>query len=185
MVDYVARLGGAALGGRLRRLSATIDADASRIYAMLGIHFEQRWLGVIDRLDLVGPSSVSDLAKTLGITHVSVSQTRRSLELAGLIKAEQDGGDARRRLLALSPAGEALVAELRPLWNTLDDIGRELDQEAGGVTQALAKLEAALARQSLSKRVSAKLPNLQPCLSAAEKTSPIPGQSDVLGEQVS
>lgn len=154
MKDYVAEMGGAALGARLRRLSATIDADASRVYAASGIRFEQRWFGVINQLALA-PSSVRQLADLLGITHASISETRQSLERAGLVTSEADPGDARRRLLALSPAGRALVAQLRPLWNAFDDAARELDDEAGGVTEALASLEQALAQRSLYERIAA------------------------------
>ncbi|MBO9670073.1 MAG: MarR family transcriptional regulator [Sphingobium sp.] len=155
MKDYVVEMGGAALGARLRRLSAAIDADASRIYAARGIQFEQRWFGVINQLALAGPLSVSQLADVLGITHASVSETRQSLERAGLITAEADRGDARRRVLALSPSGQALVGRLRPLWDDFDEVARELDIEAGGVTEALARLEQALARTSLYERLAA------------------------------
>ena len=155
MKDYVGEVGGAALGGRLRRLSAAVDADASRVYAARGIRFEQRWFGVINQLALAGPSSVRQLADVLGITHASVSETRQSLEKAGLITSEPDPGDARRRTLALSPAGKALVTELRPLWGAFDEAARELDAEAGGVTELLARLEQALAQKSLYERIAA------------------------------
>jgi DNA-binding MarR family transcriptional regulator len=155
MKDYVAEMGGAALGGRLRRLSAAIDADAARVYAARGIRFEQRWFGVINQLALAGPLSVRQLADVLGITHASVSETRQSLERAGLITSDADPGDARRRLLALSPSGKTLVAQLRPLWDAFDETARELDVEAGRVTEALARLEQALARTSLYERIAA------------------------------
>jgi MarR family transcriptional regulator, organic hydroperoxide resistance regulator len=155
MKDYVAKMGGAALGARLRRLSAAIDADATRIYAERDIRFEQRWFGVINQLALTGPSSVQQLADVLGITHASVSETRRSLEKAGLITSEADPSDGRRRVLALSPSGVSLTAELRPLWNAFDEVALELDAEADGVTEALARLERALARMSLHERIAA------------------------------
>lgn len=155
MKDYVREMGGAALGGRLRRLSAAVDADASRVYAARGIRFEQRWFGVVNQLALAGPLSVRQLADVLGITHASVSETRQSLQRAGLITSEPDPSDARRRTLALSPAGKALVTELRPLWDTFDDAARELDAEAGGVIEALARLEQALAQKSLYERIAA------------------------------
>ncbi|UIJ44810.1 MarR family transcriptional regulator [Sphingomonas cannabina] len=154
MKDYVAEMGGAALGARLRRLSATIDADASRVYAARGVRFEQRWFGVINQLALVGPLGVRQLADALGITHASVSETRQSLERAGLIASEADPSDARRRVLTLSPSGKALVAQLRPLWAAFDDAARALDAEAGRVTEALARLEDALARKSLFERIA-------------------------------
>lgn len=154
MKDHIAELGGAALGARLRRLSAAIDADAARIYAARGIRFEQRWFGVINQLALAGPLSVRQLADLLGITHASVSETRQSLEAAGLIASQSDPSDGRRRVLTLSPSGEALVAQLQPLWDAFDEAARELDAEAGGVTEALARLEHALARRSLHDRIA-------------------------------
>lgn len=154
MADYVAEMGGAALGARLRRLSAAIDADAARIYAASGVRFEQRWFGVLNQLALAGPLGVSELADRLAARHASISETRLSLEQAGLIEATADPADARRRLLRPSSAGAALVAELRPLWDAFDAAARVLDAEAGGVVEALARLEQALARKPLSQRVS-------------------------------
>jgi DNA-binding MarR family transcriptional regulator len=154
MKDYTADMGAAALGARLRRLSAAIDADVARIYAARGIRFEQRWFGVINQLALAGPLSVRDLADLLGITHASVSETRQSLEAAGLIASQADPSDGRRRVLTLSPSGEALVAQLQPLWDAFDEAARELDAEAGGVTETLARLEQALAQRSLHERIA-------------------------------
>lgn len=153
MTDYVADMRGAALGARLRRLSAVIDADAARVYAAHGITFEQRWFGVINQLALNGPMSVRMLAEALGISHPSVSEARQSLEKAGLVQSTPDPKDSRRRILSLSPSGTAFVSQLRPMWQVFDEVGRQLDAEAGEVTQALARLEQALARKSLYARV--------------------------------
>ena len=145
---------GSALGALLRRLSAAIDADAGRVYEAQRIRFEQRWFGVINQLAVNGPMSVGMLAQALGVSHPSVSETRQSLEKAGLIEAVIDPQDARRRILALSPAGHALVERLRPLWKRFDVVAQELDEEAGGVVEALARLERALERKSLHARLT-------------------------------
>lgn len=155
--DYSRSSGGAALGARLRRLSDKIDADVARVYAALGIAFEQRWFGVINQLALNGPMSVGELAAVLRITHVSVSQTRRSLEKAGLVTAELDPLDARRRPLILTQAGRDLVARLAPLWAAFDNAARELDAEAGDVATALGRLDDALARAPIFDRIMAKV----------------------------
>jgi MarR family transcriptional regulator, organic hydroperoxide resistance regulator len=117
-MDYVRGLAGAGIGARLRRLSESIDGDAARVYAALGIEFEQRWLGVLNQLALNGPATVGELASTLRITHVSVSQTRHSLERAGLVDSQADATDARRRRLVLTAAGRRLVRRLQPLWQS-------------------------------------------------------------------
>lgn len=155
--DYSRRSGGAALGARLRRLSDKIDADIARVYAALGITFEQRWFGVINQLTLNGPMSVGELAAALRITHVSVSQTRQSLEKAGLVNAGLDPLDARRRPLVLTQAGRDLVVRLRPLWDAFDNAAQELDAEAGRVATALGRLDDALARAPLFDRIMAKV----------------------------
>src|SRR3954464_2827321 len=107
-MDYTRTYGPAAIGGRLRRLAEQIDEDAGRIYAELGVTFEQRWLGVMEHLAEHGAASLSDLADALGISHPSVSQTRRSLETAGLVVSGAHLRDGRSRILGLSSAGRRL-----------------------------------------------------------------------------
>lgn len=156
-MDYVKSKAGAALGARLRRLSAAIDADTGRIYADLGVAFEQRWFGVLNQLVQGGPTTVGDIAAALRITHASVSQARDSLEGAGLLASEPDPSDGRRRRLVLTPQGEALAARLQPLWRTFEAVSEELNAEAGDVVAALDRLEAALGQRSLAERVRARM----------------------------
>lgn len=157
MGDYVADKRGAALGARLRRLSARVDTDVARVYATCGIQFEQRWFGVINQLALNGAMSVSALADALGISHPSVSEARRLLEKAGLVRSEPDPADSRSQAISLTPTGETLVHRLRPLWRLFDEIAEELDAEAGGVTEALGQLEQALACRSLHARITDRM----------------------------
>src|SRR3569623_1356447 len=118
--DYVRQAGAAALGGRQRRRSERLDGESRQLHAAQGVAFEQRWLGVLDLLS-EEPMSVRDLAARLGISHPSVSETRRSLESKGLLAHQADPADGRRRVLALTDEGKALVARLRPLWEALDE----------------------------------------------------------------
>ena len=152
--DYPLASRGGALGARLRRLTERIDRDAGRIYAEAGVDFEQRWFGVLNQLVLKGPLSVSDLAQVLGIAQASVSQTRQSLEGAGLIRWEKDARDGRRRTLHLTDKGQDLVAQLTPLWRLLAEVAAELDAEADDTVAALDRLDAALNRNSLYDRVA-------------------------------
>jgi MarR family transcriptional regulator, organic hydroperoxide resistance regulator len=153
MTDATSRFGPAAIGARLRRLSEVIDEDAGSIYAELGIDFQQRWVGILEQLALHGSLSVSELADYLGIRHSSVSQTRRSLEEAGLVSSEMDPLDARSRRLRLSPSGKQLVRRLEPLWEALNAISVELNIEAGNVVEALDRLDRALQKASIYERM--------------------------------
>ena len=156
-MDYLKSKGGAALGARLRRLSETIDADTARIYAGLGVAFEQRWFGVLNQLVQGGPATVGAIAAALRITHASVSQTRRSLETAGLVASEPDLADGRRRRLVLTLQGQELAVRLQPLWRTFEAASEELNAEAGDVVALLDRLDAALAERSLFERIRARL----------------------------
>ncbi len=125
-VDYPRSAAGAALGARLRRASAAIDADAARIYTALGVAFEQRWFGVVDALAREASLRRSaSLAAMLGVSHAAVSQVRQALEQHGLVASVVDPGDSRRRRLALSPAGRALADRLAPLWAAFAEAAAE------------------------------------------------------------
>lgn len=145
---------GAAIGARLRRLSERVDREANAAYATRGIAFEQRWYGTLSLLDVRGPLSVTEIAAALKVTHVAVSQVRRSLVAAGLIEATADPEDGRRRALHLTGSGKALVASLWPVWDALNIAGNGLNREAGDLSAALDRLEAALNRMSIADRVA-------------------------------
>lgn len=156
-MDYTSRMGGKALGARLRRLSETIDRDATRAYASVGTRFEQRWFGTLNQLAINGPMTVSELAAALRITHVSVSQARQSLEKNGLIASQEDATDARRRYLVLTAAGTRLVRRLQPLWQAMEAAALEVNAEADNAIAALDRLDEALARRSLFDRIMQRL----------------------------
>lgn len=158
--DYSRGKGGEALGARLRRLSERIDGDGTRIYAVRGVVFEQRWFGVLNQMILKGPTTVGEIAAAMRITHVSVSQSCRSLEKAGIIRSAPDPADARRRTLSLTPAGDALVERLTPLWAAFNAAAAELNDEAGNAVAALDRLDDALARKSIFDRISERLESL-------------------------
>jgi DNA-binding MarR family transcriptional regulator len=157
IIDYPRSARGGALAARLRRASAAIDADATRVYAALGVAFEQRWFGVLDALSQEETLTVNELAVFLGISHAAVSQTRQSLEQGGLIVSVPDPDDARRRKLALSAEGLKLVERLRPVWTALAETAEELDREAGEITLRLDQLEEALERKSLFERIMTRV----------------------------
>jgi len=150
--NYTSRAGGAALGARLRRLSERIDREAAQFYAELGVEFEQRWYGTLNLLDQFDSLTVGELSAALGISHVSVSQTRDSLHKAGLVETTADPEDARRRMLRLSRKGRTLVNRLRPAWAALSASAEALDREAGGVVKMLDRLERALEKRSVCDR---------------------------------
>lgn len=148
---------GATIGAQLRRLSERIDRDVGRVYAHLGITFEQRWFGVLNQIVQNGPMTVGELAAALRITHVSVSQSLRSLEAAGYVRALPDPHDGRRRRQSLTSEGEALAVRLTPLWLAMNREAEALNREADDIAEYLDRLEQALDRRSLFERLTASV----------------------------
>ena len=146
-----------AIGKRLRRLSHRIDHDANQIYQDQGIHFEQRWFGILNQLALNETMSVTGLAHALQITHASISETRKSLENAKLIQSAPDPSDGRQRLLSLTGSGKKFFATLRPIWQAMEDSSKELNTEARDIISALDRLSDVLEKKSLFERVTEKL----------------------------
>lgn len=154
--DYSRSFGGEALGARLRRASERLDRDGTRVYAAQGVPFEQRWYGILRQLVERGPLPVGEIAATLRITHASVSEASRSMEKAGLIASSTAAEDGRRRLLGLTDKGQALVAELAPLWAAFNAAAQELNAEAGDLVELLDRLDDALDRRSMFDRIMAR-----------------------------
>lgn len=158
--DYNRSAGAAALGARLRRLSERFDRESARVYAAFGMDFEQRWFGILNQIMLNGPMTVGDIAASLHVTHVSVSQARRSLEANGLVHSLTDEKDARRRPIALTPRGHALTVELAPVWQALGESAEQLNVEAGNLLPLLDRLDEALDARSLFDRTMGRIPML-------------------------
>ena len=159
--DYTGSRGGEALGARLRRISESIDRDATQSYSLVDVKFEQRWCGILDQLTMNGPMSVSDISSALRITHVSVSQARQSLEKKGFIYAKSDKSDARRRELMITPSGEILVRRLQPLWEAQRIAASKLNDEVNDLIAVIDEAEKALERKSLLVRIEEELQHLK------------------------
>ncbi|HEY4941550.1 MAG TPA: MarR family transcriptional regulator [Rhizomicrobium sp.] len=154
MTDYVRQKGAAAFGTRLRRLSERLDRQVQALYREHDVSFQPRWFALVSALREHRVLSVGELAVLLGITHAAISQLRRELIAADIVRARPDPKDARRQLLELSPHGKRMVTKLQPLWQAIASATEALCAEAApGLLENLDALEAALERESMSKRV--------------------------------
>ncbi len=71
---------------------------------------------VLDHLDEVQPTGVSELARHMGVTPSTMSLTLDRLQQRGYVVREADKRDARKTMLRLTPAG----ARLRDQQSVLD-----------------------------------------------------------------
>ncbi len=105
-----------ALGRVVRRLRADPVASAGR-------------LAVLSRLELDGPSSISDLAARARMRPQSMAQTVNELQTTGLVSRGPDPAGSRRALIELTPAGLNLLQTTttqRETW-LVEILEREFD----------------------------------------------------------
>ena len=100
----------AALRQAARRVTKLYD-DA---LAPVGLGVNQ--FSILARLDLVGPSTIQDLARLLVMDRSTLGHLLRPLETRGFVKLEVSEHDRRSRVVTLTHAGKAAVAKTLPLW---------------------------------------------------------------------
>ena len=74
---------------------------------------------------LGGGRHASDLAETLGVSRQAVAQVVTRLEGDGYLTRITDPGDARARLICLTPRGRAALRTMRASARALEDDWRE------------------------------------------------------------
>jgi len=73
---------------------------------------------ILARLGRVGPSRIQDLARLLVMDRSTLGHLLRPLEKRGLVRLKVSEQDGRSRVAALTPAGRAVIARGRPLWES-------------------------------------------------------------------
>ena len=91
------------------------EAVMSRFRPMLAVHevTEQQWR-VIRVLGETSPLDATELAERACVLAPSLTRIIKALEDRGLITRERDANDGRRALLAIAPAGIALISKVTP-----------------------------------------------------------------------
>ncbi|MCW6507924.1 MarR family winged helix-turn-helix transcriptional regulator [Lichenifustis flavocetrariae] len=71
---------------------------------------------VLVRLERSGPHVLQELARGLAMDRSTLGHLLRPLESRGLVKIAVGPTDGRKRIVALTKAGRALVTTARPFW---------------------------------------------------------------------
>lgn len=133
----------ATLGTLLRRLIDALDGAVEQSYADAGLDYRPRYTPVVRALLDEGPMTIRALSARTGVTHSAMGQTVNQMAAHGLAVLTV-GGDARERIVALTPRAEQLVPQLQRLWASTEAAARTLDDELGlslpGVIQQALKL---------------------------------------------
>ncbi|HAI94560.1 MAG TPA: MarR family transcriptional regulator [Xanthomonadaceae bacterium] len=119
---------------RLRRAARHVSQSYDRALEPAGLSLNQ--YSILRRC--AESVALGPLAERLGMDRSTLSRNLAPLLRAGLLD-ERRGEDARQRLIVLTLAGQARLAQARPLWQTAQD-----RLEAAYGKHATAQLHAAL-----------------------------------------
>lgn len=147
--------GGLLMGSRLKRLSEALYAGVDEIYREQGIRLSSRCFPILFLLRDNGALSITDLAGRLGQSHPALSQMSRKLLAEGVVAERTDAKDERRRLLALSKKGQALMERLGPVWKAVEGAVDEL--MGAEFSAALGRADGALEERPFASRIRKRL----------------------------
>ena len=150
--DYGALL----LGSRLRRLSDQLHAGVDLRYRDAGVTISSRCFPLLFLLRDNGPTGITALAAQIGQSHPAVVQLGHTLIEAGLVTESSDAKDERRRLLAVSDQGQALLASMQPIWADIRSaLDVALDGDMAPFIALLQRTEQALQQRPFAERIAA------------------------------
>ena len=154
MKDVVKLLGHLALGTRLKRLGDRLQAQTQPILEDAGVPVPASHLPALAALDELGPMTIGDLSRALGVTQPGVTRMTATLEAAGLVRSGAAEDDGRARVVTLAAAGRQLLVRLRRrTFPGIEAAVREAcDDDSGRFLAQLASLEAALEETPLAAR---------------------------------
>jgi DNA-binding MarR family transcriptional regulator len=156
--DFMAELGELAIASRLRRLSDLYWQGVTTIYRESGIDFEVKWATVFLLIARRGPVAITEISDQLGITHPAVIQIVNELVQHELITSEKSDTDSRKRILTLSPPGQAMIPKMQPAWDAFMAVSRQIFQEqTHNLLLALQETEEKLAEKPFANRVRDEL----------------------------
>ncbi|WP_343518248.1 MarR family transcriptional regulator [Sphingomonas sp.] len=121
-------MGTATLGTLLRHLIELLDGAVEQGYVDAGLAYRPRYTPIVRVLMRHGPSSIREIAQRAEITHSAASQTVAHMARNGLLDVAK-GADARERLVALSPAGRAILPAVERRWQATEAAARDLEAE--------------------------------------------------------
>lgn len=141
-----------AISTRLQRLAETLRKDGVLIYKANNIDFEPKWFPVIYTLHFKPVLSVVEIANEIGYTHPSTITLLKELEKEKLIRSKKDKADERKRLLQLTAKGQALIEQMKPVWEIMKAATTELTNTQNNLMKAIAEVEEQISEQSFFSR---------------------------------
>ncbi|GAA3782604.1 bifunctional helix-turn-helix transcriptional regulator/GNAT family N-acetyltransferase [Flavobacterium ginsengiterrae] len=154
-MDFFDKVGKAALGSRMRLMTAVITDDASKIYELYGVDFVPKWFPVFYTLTEERELTITEIANEIGHSQPSVSKIIREMTTAGLVQESLKTDDKRKNNVVLTDKGLSFAKNMK---QQLADIEVAIDglisESKHNLWAALEEWEFLLQQKSIFKRVS-------------------------------
>ncbi|UWY27579.1 bifunctional helix-turn-helix transcriptional regulator/GNAT family N-acetyltransferase [Flavobacterium sp. TR2] len=154
-MEFFDKVGKAALGSRLRLMTAIVTDDAAKIYELYGVDFVPKWFPVFYTLAEEREITITEIANEIGHSQPSVSKIIQELITAGLIQENAKSDDKRKNNVALTEKGILVSKQMKQQLEDIDVAVEEIIAESKhNLWAALEEWEFLLEQKSLIKRVS-------------------------------
>ncbi|WP_294963320.1 bifunctional helix-turn-helix transcriptional regulator/GNAT family N-acetyltransferase [uncultured Flavobacterium sp.] len=154
-MEFFDKVGKAALGSRLRLMTAIVTDDAAKIYELYGVDFVPKWFPVFYTLAEEREITITEIANEIGHSQPSVSKIIQELITAGLLQENPKSDDKRKNNVALTEKGILVSKQMKQQLEDIDVAVEEIIAESKhNLWAALEEWEFLLEQKSLIKRVS-------------------------------
>ncbi|MBJ2126665.1 MULTISPECIES: bifunctional helix-turn-helix transcriptional regulator/GNAT family N-acetyltransferase [unclassified Flavobacterium] len=154
-MEFFDKVGKAALGSRLRLMTAIVTDDAAKIYELYGVDFVPKWFPVFYTLAEEREITITEIANEIGHSQPSVSKIIQEMIGAGLIQESAKTDDKRKNNVALTEKGILISKKIKQQLEDIDvAIEGIITESKHNLWAALEEWEFLLEQKSLIKRVS-------------------------------
>ena len=142
----------------LRLLQSAMDAEIARIYADAKINgLKPSFVMELLRLHARGPMTITELARSVQLTHSAASQKVAAMRAAGWVRTTA-GSDARSKTVTLTAKARRITGRLAAEWRATEAAIADIETEIPyPLSRVVTDIEEALERKSFHDRIAEKL----------------------------
>ena len=153
-MDSLRGFGEIGLGSRLKRLSDQMMKEIQLVYKHFSIDFDPYLFPILKIVKHQEGITNSEIKERLSYTQPAITQAINKLLAKQLVIVSQHKVDKRKKVIALSEQGEALITQMQPLWESMEKVVKRYTHfSSNSLIEHINKLEDQLEKQSLSDMI--------------------------------
>jgi len=141
-MDSLRGYGALGLGSRLKRVSEYMMRESQVVYNSCHIDFDPYLFPVFKTVSHYDGITNTELVEQLKFTQPAITQFVNKLIKKGYVKQTSSKADKRKKIIHLTTKGDALLAQIKPIWQAIDKtISRLTRQDATSLLDQINQLE--------------------------------------------